>query len=98
MGEVNLFAEESCTDEEFEKVRNGLEFGSTAKHLKVQNIAIETVFNQLNFDDAMRINEETDRYLSVKRNEVAEVIKKYVVDANSVVINYLPANGISPGK
>lgn len=98
MSEVNLFANESCTDMEFDKVRNGLEFGSTAKHLKVQNIAIETVFNQLNFDDAMRINEETDRYLSVKRNEVSEVIKKYVVDANSVVINYLPANGISPVK
>jgi zinc protease len=92
MNEVKLFADEGCSEREFEKVRNSLEFSSIAKHLKVQNIAIETVFNHLNFENAMRINEDSERYLSVKKNEISEVVKKHVVDANSVVINYLPAN------
>lgn len=93
MKEVKLFAVEGCNDREFEKVRNSLEFSSIAKHLKVQNIAIETVFNHLNFENAMRINEESERYLSVKKNEISEVVGKYVAEANSVVIDYLPANG-----
>ncbi len=93
MNEVKLFVVDGCSDREFEKVRNSLEFSSVAKHLKVQNIAVETVFNHLNFENAMRINEESERYLSVSKYEMQKVVEKYITEANSVVIDYLPANG-----
>lgn len=93
MNEVKLFVVDGCSDREFEKVRNSLEFSSVAKHLKVQNIAVETVFNHLSFENAMRINEESERYLSVSKYEMPKVVEKYITEANSVVIDYLPANG-----
>ncbi len=95
MSEIEIFANEGCTDNEFEKVRNGLEFASIAKHLKIQNIAIETVFNQLYFGNPMMINEVSERYLSVKKDEIKSSVRDFVSNANCVVINYLPANGES---
>jgi len=93
MSEIEIFANEGCTDSEFEKVRNGLEFASIAKHLRIQSIAIETVFNQLYFGNPMMINEVTDKFLSVRKEELQNKVKEYVLHANSVVINYLPING-----
>lgn len=95
MNDVSCFIEENCSDREFEKVRNGLEFGASAKHLKVQNIAVETVFNQLYFNDAARINDETERYLSVSKNDITDAASKYIRNSNHVLINYLPANGLA---
>jgi hypothetical protein len=98
MNEVDSFIKEGCTQSEFEKVRNGLEFTATAKHLKVQNIAVETIFNYLYFEDAMRINDENERYLSVKREEVTSVAEGFLTGSPYVVINYLPLNGNSQSK
>ena len=92
MHEVDRFMDEGCTVEEFERVRNGLEFGATAKHLKVQNIAVETIFNMLYFNDALRINEETERYLAVEMAEVTETAHKYL-SGNNLIVNYTPKNG-----
>jgi predicted Zn-dependent peptidase len=93
MHEVDRFMDEGCTLEEFEKVRNGLEFGATAKHLKVQNIAVETIFNMIYFNDALRINEETERYLAVERAEVTETAQRYLDNSNNLIVNYTPRNG-----
>lgn len=89
-GELVKFTNEGCTEHEFEKIRNSLEFASIARHLKIQNIAIETVFNHLMFKDADRINRDTERYLEVKKDDIAETAREYVTEAKCVVVNYLP--------
>ena len=94
MAEIEVFANEGCTDEEFEKVRNGLEFVAIAKHLKIENISVETVFNQLYFGNPLMINEVTEKLLSVRKEEIQNTVKEYVLQANSVLINYLPVNGV----
>ncbi len=91
--DIEDFAQNGCSGNEFEKVRNWLDFSSTAKHLTMQNIAIETVFNCMYFNDPDRINSETDRYLAVTTDDVVSAVRDYIVEGGRVSVDYLPKNG-----
>lgn len=86
---INEFVNSETTDEEFDKIRNRIEFEHTTKYLKLQNISVETIFNYLYFKDTGIINTEIQKYLSVTKNEVADCVKKYMIDSKKLFLTYI---------
>ncbi len=90
--ELNNFAGKGCTDEEFQKVRNQIEFNNVVRFLKVQNTGVETIFNYLYFKDASRINYEVDKFLSVNKSDVLNSVNEFLLTKNNLILKYLPKN------
>ncbi len=88
--ELESFVSKGMTDEEFEKVRNMLEFEFTAKHQKFENIAFETIMNFLYHNDVSRINREIDKYLSVTKQDVQSSVENFILNKKRFKLTYLP--------
>ncbi len=89
---INEFSEKGCSDNEFETIKNQLEFQNTAKILKLINISLSSVFSYLYFRDVERLNSEINKYLSVTKKNVTDSVKKYLTGRNKITLNYLPMN------
>ncbi|MBK8550586.1 MAG: insulinase family protein [Ignavibacteria bacterium] len=87
---INDLRENGLSDEEFQKIKNQIEFENTVKYLKIQNISVETIFNYLYFKNTGRINDEIQRYLSVTKQDVINAVNDYVLSKNKLVLTYLP--------
>lgn len=88
--ELELFASNGITDEEFEKVRNMIEFEFTAKLQKIDNIALETIVNYLYHKDVSRINTEINKYLNVTKQDVQNIVKNFILNKKRFKLSYLP--------
>ncbi len=86
---LNELGNNGCTDEEFQKIKNQIEFEHTIKYLKIQNISIETIFNYLYFKNSGRINDEIQRYLSISKQDVINAVNKYILNKNKLILTYL---------
>ncbi|MDQ3193426.1 MAG: insulinase family protein, partial [Bacteroidota bacterium] len=89
---IDELAKSGCTDEEFQKVKNQIQFDNTIKYLKLQNISVETIFNYLYFKDTHRINNEINKYLSVSKKEVKNSVNDFLKDKKKLILTYLPKN------
>ncbi len=89
---IKELGENGCTDDEFQMIKNQIEFQNTFKYLKVQKISIETIFNYLYFKDISRINDEIRKYLSVTKQDVINIVDKYMIKRNKLILTYLPKN------
>lgn len=87
---IEELAAKGCDPEEFNKVRNQIEFENTAKHLSIQTISLDTVFNYLYFKNVSRINTDVDKYLSVTNDDVISIINKYILGKHKLSLLYLP--------
>ena len=87
---IKELAENGCTDDEFQMIKNQIEFHNTFKYLKVQKISIETIFNYLYFKDVSRINDEIRKYLSVAKQDVINIVNEYILKSNKLILTYLP--------
>jgi len=87
---IKELGEYGCTDDEFQMIKNQIEFQNTFKYLKVQKISIETIFNYLYFKDISRINDEIRKYLSVTKQDVINIVDKYMIKRNKLILTYLP--------
>ena len=89
---IKELGENGCTDDEFQMIKNQIEFQNTFKYLKVQKISIETIFNYLYFKDISRINDEIRKYLSVTKQDVINIVNEYMIKRNKLILTYLPKN------
>lgn len=87
---ISELGENGCTDEEFEKIKNQIEFENTVKYLKVQNISIETIFNYIYFENVLRINTEIQNYLSVTKQDLKNTVNEFILNKNKLILTYLP--------
>jgi len=87
---IKELGENGCTDDEFQMIKNQIEFQNTFKYLKVQKISIETIFNYLYFKDISRINDEIRKYLSVTKQDVINIVNEYMIKRNKLILTYLP--------
>lgn len=87
---INELGENGCTDDEFQKIKNQIEFQSTFKHLKIQNISVETIFNYLYFKNVNRINDEIGKFLSVTKQDVINSVNDFMINKNKFILTYLP--------
>lgn len=88
--ELGLFASNGITDEEFEKVRNMIEFQFTAKYQKIENVSLETLLNYLYHKDVDRINNEVENYLAVTKQDVQNSVENLILRKKRFKLTYLP--------
>lgn len=81
---------EPVPDREFQKLRNQIENNFVTSNSTVQGIAESLADYHVYFGDANLINTEIDRYMSVTKEDLMRVAKKYLSEDNKVTLTYLP--------
>lgn len=88
--EFDRLKNELISEEEFEKIRNMVENDYIYNFNSMIGIAENLANYHMYFGDANLINTELQRYMSVTREDIMRVAKKYMVKENRVVLYYLP--------
>lgn len=92
-GEFEKLKNELITEREFEKIRNMVENDFIYNFSSIIGIAENLANYHMYFGDANLINTELEKYMSVTREDIQRVAKKYMVKDNRVVLYYLPKEG-----
>ena len=88
--EIERTQNELISDEEFQKLRNQVENNFVSSNSRVAGIAESLANYHMYYGDANLINTELERYLSVTKEDIMRVAKKYMSNDNRVVLYYLP--------
>jgi zinc protease len=87
---IKMVQEEMISEKELQKVQNQIENDFYSKNASVAGVAESLSQYYMYFGDTELINTEIDKYLSVTREDVLRVAKKYFTNDNRVVMIYLP--------
>ena len=88
--EIEKVQNELITEEEFQKLRNQMENSFVSSNSTMAGIAESLADYHVYYGDADLINSEIERYMSVTREDILAVAKKYLVPENRVKLIYLP--------
>jgi zinc protease len=88
--EIERVKNELVPEREFQKLRNQIENRFISSNSNVTGIAESLANYRVYFGDTNLINAEIDRYMSVTREDLMRVAKKYFVPENRVTLHYLP--------
>lgn len=88
--EIKKVQTELISEAEFQKIRNQMESQFVTRNATTFGIAEQLANYHVYFGDANLINTELARYMSVTREDLQRVAKKYLVKENRVVLHYLP--------
>jgi predicted Zn-dependent peptidase len=88
--EVKKMINEGITDEEFEKARNILEASFVNGKKNTLEKAMSLARYHTYYGNADLINTEIEKYMDVKKEDVVNVVKKYLNTDNKVVLTYVP--------
>ena len=88
--EIEKVQNELITEEEFQKLRNQMENSFVSSNSTMAGIAESLADYHVYYGDADLINSEIERYMSVTREDILAVAKKYLVPDNRVKLIYLP--------
>jgi zinc protease len=88
--EIKLIQNELITIEEFEKIRNQFENQIVSSNASVAGIAENLAQNYMYFGSTALTNEQMQRYMSVTREDIQRVAKKYLTQENRIILYYLP--------
>lgn len=88
--QIELIKNELISQEEFEKIRNQYENNFVTSNSSVAGIAENLANNHVYYGSAGMINQELDKYLSVTREDIQRVAKKYLTQDARIILKYLP--------
>jgi zinc protease len=88
--EIELIQNELISQIEFEKLRNQFENDIISSNSSVAGIAENLANNHVYLGSADVINNELQKYLSVTRDDIQRVAKKYFTKDARIVLYYLP--------
>lgn len=88
--EIEKVQKELITEEEYQKLRNQMENSFVSSNSSMAGIAESLADYHVYYGDANLINKEIDRYMSVTKEDIMAVAKKYLVPENRVKLYYLP--------
>lgn len=88
--EIKAIQDELISEEEFEKLRNQIENQIVSSNSSVAGIAENLAENYMYFGKTELINEQMKRYMSVTREDIQRVAKKYLTPENRIILYYLP--------
>ncbi len=88
--EVEKTQNELIDDKEFQKLRNQFENDFVNGYSSVAGVAENLANYLVYYGDANLINTELSRYMSVTKEDIQRVAKKYLIPANRVALHYLP--------
>jgi len=88
--EIERMQNELITDREFQKLRNQYESQFVNQNASMEGLANVLARYHTFFGDAGLVNTELDKYMSVTKEDIQRVAKKYFRKDNRVVLYYLP--------
>lgn len=88
--EIKLIQNEMISTEEFEKIRNQFENQIVSSNSSVEGIAENLAQNYMYFGSTELINKQMERYMSVTKEDIMRVAKKYLTPENRIILYYLP--------
>lgn len=88
--EIDRIKNEPIEDREFQKLKNQIENNFVSSNSTVRGIAESLADYHVYFGDANLINSEIERYMSVTKEDIQRVAKKYLTKENRVSLYYLP--------
>ncbi len=88
--EIEKLQNELVSEEEFQKIRNQYENNFVSSNASVAGIAENLANNHVYMGDASLINTELERYMSVTREDIQRVAKKYLTADARMIMHYLP--------
>lgn len=88
--EVEKVQTELISDKELQKLKNQYEVNHINGNATLESRAYNLAINYTFYKDANLINTEIDKYLSVTKEDIMRVAKKYFRKDNRVVLYYLP--------
>lgn len=90
MAEIDRVKNEPIDDREFQKLKNQIENDFVSSNSTMRGIAESLADYHVYFGDANLINSEIERYMSVTKEDIQRVAKKYLTSDNRVTLYYLP--------
>ena len=88
--EINKAKNELISEREYQKLRNQVENNFVNSYSSVAGIAGGLSDYYVFYGDTDLINNEIDRYLSVTREDIQRVARKYLTEDARVVLYYMP--------
>ena len=88
--EILKMQNELISEKDFQKLQNKLENRFVNSNSSVQGIANSLVRYYMLYDDINLINNEIEIYRSITRQEIQDVVKKYLNPNQRVELEYLP--------
>ena len=88
--QIRIIQEELISQEEFEKIRNQYENSFISSNSTVVGIAENLADNHVYNGGASKINTELAKYMSVTREDIQRVAKKYLTQNARIILHYLP--------
>lgn len=89
---ISEFIRYEIKDEEYQKIRNKLDYAFNAKLLTLQNINLDLFNNWFFFNDANMINKCLEKYLSVTKDDIINSVRNYLYRVPKLILTYLPKN------
>lgn len=90
--ELNSIAENGVSEEEFERVKNEIEFMNVTNLFTLKSISLNNLINTLYFNNPDLINTKIDKFLEVTMDDVKRSASEWLVKKNNFVMHYLPDN------
>ncbi|MFT5777343.1 MAG: zinc protease [Crocinitomicaceae bacterium] len=88
--QIDLIKNELISQEEFEKIRNQYENAFVSTNSTIAGIAESLADNHVYNGSASKVNTELKEYMSVTREDIQRVAKKYLTQDSRIILHYLP--------
>ena len=88
--EIVKMQNDLISENDFQKLQNKFENRYVNSNSSIQGIAGSLVTNYMLYDDINLINTEIEIYRSITRQEIQDVVKKYLNPNQRVELEYLP--------
>ena len=88
--EIKSIQDNLISEEEFQAVRNQFENQIVSSNSTVAGIAENLAQNKMYFGSTELINKQMDIYMSITREDIQRVAKKYLTQDNRIILHYLP--------
>mgnify|MGYP003572317924 CR=1 FL=1 len=88
--QIELIQNELISEEEFQKIRNQYENDFISSNSTVAGIAENLADNHVYNGGAEKVNTELEKYLSVTREDIQRVARKYLTQDARIILHYLP--------
>ena len=88
--QIEKLIAEGVTDEEMQIVKNKIETDFYSTNSRVGGISESLANFHVYFGSADQINKQMEKYLTVTKEDVLKVAKKYYVKDNRIVLHYVP--------
>jgi predicted Zn-dependent peptidase len=88
--QIELIQSELISQEEFEKIRNQYENDFISSNSTIAGVAENLSNNHVYNGGADKVNTELAKYMSVTKEDIMRVAKKYLTQDARIILHYLP--------